>query len=204
MRLTQGFYAKIVIVNYLTLINQLYSIEKVMDEKELILVYKDDISPQSLDRILALTEFKINTLIEDRSYKKKMFNVLVEAVQNILKHGDRDPRLAVNYKSMLIIGKEKQGFFIITGNVLKKSKMLDLVTRLDNINGLNEVELRQLYNQTIQNNPFSEKGGAGLGLIDMARKTGNKISYAMKELDPEHYYVSLKTLFCKTDSMPMC
>ncbi len=166
-----------------------------MEENELIMVYKDEISSQTLDRILAITEFKINNLIDERSVKKKMFNVLVEAVQNILKHGEGNPKVMEHYKSMLVIGREAAGFFIITGNVLKKEKMTGLVNKLENINSLDDVGLRKLYNQTIQDNPFSEKGGAGLGLIDMARKTGNKIAYSIKDLDSEHVYVSMKSLF---------
>lgn len=166
-----------------------------MEENELIMVYKDEISSQTLDRILSITEFKINHLIDEKSIKKKMFNVLVEAVQNILKHGEGSPKVMEHYKSMLVIGREAGAFFIITGNVLKRDKMEGLVNRLESINSLDDIGLRKLYNQTIQENPFSEKGGAGLGLIDMARKTGNKIAYSIKELDSEHVYVSMKTLF---------
>jgi hypothetical protein len=34
-------------------------------------------------------------------------------------------------------------------------------------------------------NKISEKGGAGLGLIDIAKKTGSKLSYQFKELNDE-------------------
>ena len=38
-------------------------------------------------------------------------------------------------------------------------------------------EIKQLYRDTINNQDFSSKGGAGIGMIDMARKTGNKLLY---------------------------
>ncbi len=183
------------VINYLKLLSPLYTYDILENDKELLLVYKDEISAETLDRILAITEYQISTITDEKSVKKKMFNVLVEAVQNILKHGDGSAKIAKVYKSMLVIGREGLGFFIISGNVVKRSKLENLKKRLGVINELDDVGLKKLYNQAIQENSFSDKGGAGLGLIDIARKTGHKIDYAIHDLDSEHIYLSLKSSF---------
>ena len=42
---------------------------------------------------------------------------------------------------------------------------------------------------------FSKKGGAGLGLIEMAKKTGNKLDYDFITLDDEFsYFILSKTV----------
>jgi len=46
---------------------------------------------------------------------------------------------------------------------------------LDEINNLQTDEIRNVYRQMLSNAQFSDKGGAGLGLIEMAKKTGNKL-----------------------------
>ena len=183
------------VVNYLTLLGDLYYFDNTKVNGELILVYKDEINTENLDRILAITEFKINNLTEERSIKKKMFNVLVEAAQNILKHGEGKSRITELYKSMLVIGREGKGFFIISGNVVNREKAENLRHRLGIINDLNNDGLKQLYNKSIQENPFSDKGGAGLGLIDIARKTGHKIEYTLRDLDKDYLYLSMKSSF---------
>jgi hypothetical protein len=38
---------------------------------------------------------------------------------------------------------------------------------------------------------FSEIGGAGIGLIDMARKSGNKLDYEFKPIDNRISFFSL-------------
>jgi hypothetical protein len=43
----------------------------------------------------------------------------------------------------------------------------------------------------LSNSEFSSKGGAGLGLIEMAKKTGNKLDYDFLQIDAEHYYFIL-------------
>jgi len=183
------------VINPITLLNPLFTLGKNEREEGLLFLYKDKINSSTLDRILAIAEYQLSTITEEKSIKKKMFNVLVEAVQNILKHGDNETRVSEMYKSMLVIGREGLGFFIISGNVVKRAKLENLQKRLGIINELDNIGLKKLYNQSIQDNPFSDKGGAGLGLIDIARKTGNKIEYAIHDLDNEHIYLTMKSSF---------
>lgn len=182
------------VANYLNLIRPLFSFDNTKSGNDLYLVYKDEISAEKLDQILAITEYQINAVTEERSIKKKLFNVLVEAAQNILKHGESKAGIASVYKSMLVIGRESPNFFIISGNVIRKSKIDTILKKLDEINSLDEFQLKQMYNKAIQENEFSDKGGAGLGLIDIARKTGNKIEYCFTELDKDYSYITLKSV----------
>jgi hypothetical protein len=47
----------------------------------------------------------------------------------------------------------------------------------------------------LSNSEFSSKGGAGLGLIEMAKKTGNKLDYDFLQFDSEHsYFILSKTV----------
>jgi hypothetical protein len=40
---------------------------------------------------------------------------------------------------------------------------------------------------------ISEKGGAGLGFIDIARKTGNPLEYHFEPIDEKNSFFLLKT-----------
>jgi len=47
----------------------------------------------------------------------------------------------------------------------------------------------------LSNSEFSSKGGAGLGLIEMAKKTGNKLDYDFLKLDDRNsYFILSKTV----------
>jgi hypothetical protein len=47
----------------------------------------------------------------------------------------------------------------------------------------------------LSNAEFSNKGGAGLGLIEMAKKTGNKLDYDFVSIDSEYsYFILSKTV----------
>lgn len=52
-----------------------------------------------------------------------------------------------------------------------------------------------MYRQMLSTAEFSTKGGAGLGLIEMAKKTGNKLDYDFVHLDNEYsYFILSKTV----------
>ena len=71
---------------------------------------------------------------------------------------------------------------------------------IDNINSLNKDDLNALYKKQIREGTLSEKGGAGLGLIDIARKTGRQLDYQFLPLeDNENYFFLLKV---RIDSKP--
>ena len=74
---------------------------------------------------------------------------------------------------------------MITRNPVKKQDVAPLRTRIDNINKQNKEELKELYMSTITNGEFTPNGGAGLGFIEMAKTTGNKLEYAFESLSKE-------------------
>ena len=47
--------------------------------------------------------------------------------------------------------------------------------------------------EIIKNTNLSDKGGAGLGFVDMARKSGQKLEYGFRDLDQDYAFFSLLT-----------
>ncbi|MCZ6898904.1 MAG: DUF6272 family protein, partial [Bacteroidetes bacterium] len=44
---------------------------------------------------------------------------------------------------------------------------------------------------------LSEKGGAGLGFVDMARKSGHKLEFGFETMNDEFSFFSLKSVISK-------
>jgi hypothetical protein len=84
---------------------------------------------------------------------------------------------------------------VTTGNVLPAAGINDLKSKLDEINNLQTDEIRNVYRQMLSTSEFSSKGGAGLGLIEMAKKTGNKLDYDFVPIDKDYaYFILSKTV----------
>ena len=173
--------------------NFIYDLHRTMMSQNLILVYQGDFTQESTKSILAMAERNLDSSGEESSIKRKVFNVMVEALQNIVKHSDElvDGQIR-SHAAIFLIGKEKDRYSIMSGNPIRKENINKLKDALEHINNLDNDGLKELYKEIIKNTTISEKGGAGLGFVDMARKSGEKIEYSFPELNPEYNFFCLK------------
>ena len=176
---------------YYKLVDQIYGIERMMVENQLLLAYKDNINEETSDQLIAMVDSKMIGFDEEKKIKKKVFNVLVECLQNVSRHAEPD-KGQDHESSILLIGRNENSFFIITGNMMSNEKTSHLKEKLDQINKLKPDEIRDGYKELMTQMEFSEKGGAGLGLLDIARKSANKFEYDFRKLGDKKTYFTLK------------
>jgi hypothetical protein len=176
---------------YFKLVDQIYGIERMMVDNQLLLAYKDNINEETSDQLIAMVDSKMIGFDEEKKVKKKVFNVLVECLQNVSRHAE--PEKGKDHESsILLIGRNDKSFFIITGNMMSNDKTDQLKEKLNQINQLNPDELRDKYKEMMNQMEFSDKGGAGLGLLDIARKSANKFEYDFRKLSENKTYFTLK------------
>ena len=125
---------------------------------------------------------------------KRMFSILVEGLQNVRLHGEKDE---TNYQtSFLIIGQDQNEYLVTLANLILNSNRATIEERLRQINSYEEAEVKQLYMDVLTNGIISNKGGAGLGFITMAMKSKNKLNYKIEEINDR---ISCFTLEVKID-----
>jgi hypothetical protein len=165
-----------------------------MERNKIMLSFKGDITSELLTSILQIMENKLENIQEEPKVKKKVYNVLVECLQNLYHHLDAKPSDDDSYTpkrtAIFMIGKSGTEYTIITGNYMLSKNVDSLKTKLDRINGMSKEELKEYYKEILNNDEFSAKGGGGLGMIDIARKSGQKLNYQFVEVD------STYTFFC--------
>lgn len=162
-------------------ISDVYDFYKKMEDENIILSFKGTFSEDLLTSILHIVEAKMGGMQIEPNKRKRVFKVLVECCQNLYHHIEEieasDDELE-QQKSALIIVKFKAGVFrITTGNFVRNDQIEELRAKLEIVNELNEDGLRELYRTKLQNEGRTMKGTAGLGLIDIARKSKNKLDY---------------------------
>ena len=62
-----------------------------MEEENVILSFKGIVTPKLLTSVLHIMEAKMDSLQEAQRTRKKVFNVLVECLQNLYHHVDESP-----------------------------------------------------------------------------------------------------------------
>jgi hypothetical protein len=173
-----------------------------MHENNIMLTFKGEVSVDLVNSVLKIIEDRLDRIEEDRKTRKKVYNVLVECLQNLCNHIDSTDFEVTGYDSktaLLIIETDMKGYSVVTGNYVPKDKVEGLKTRIDEINSISKDELRELYKRTLNNGQFSEKGGGGLGFIDIARKSGQKLKYTFQKVNSEIEFFSLQIDIPKGD-----
>lgn len=175
------------------------------DEK-IILMYRGVLSFDLVSNIIETLEKKIDEIDEDRQLKKKFHNVATECIQNLHYHmGDIEYIKNKNgevlsdelKKTVIILATVRHKYYnLLTGNYISNDSLQKIKGKIDIINSLDEKDLRVLYKQSIDQD-FSEKGTAGLGYIDIARKTNQKLRYQFYELSPDIFLFTFQIRILK-------
>ncbi len=173
----------------------IYDMHQMMLENKIILVYEGEFTQEITKSVLAMAERNMESIGEESGIKRKVFNVMVECLQNIVKHGEEYVAAKINLNTAIfMIGKAKESYVITTGNPVKNDQVDGLRDKLNEINSLDKAGLKALYKDIIRGGSgLSEKGGAGLGFVDMARKSGQKLEFGFEPLGDDHSFFSLKT-----------
>src|SRR5688572_182662 len=171
----------------------IYDLHQMMVAHKVILIYEGDFTQETTKSILTMAERNLESAGEESVIKKKIFNVMVEALQNIAKHSDETRDGDINHHAAIfLIGHERSQYSIMSGNPVKNENLPNLRAALERINSLDKEGLKELYKEIIKNTTISDKGGAGLGFVDMARKSGEKLEWAFPEMSAEYCFFTLK------------
>jgi hypothetical protein len=156
-----------------------YEFYKSMKEHEITLVYEGEITHQITKAFTSLTESNMAKEEESNTVQKKVFHVMVECLQNISKHADDygSNDFMFSGRGIFLVSKGKDDYTVTTGNTVDNSKIADLKRLLEQVNSLEKEELTEMYKKQIKEGRLSDKGGAGLGFIDIKRKTGKNLEY---------------------------
>ncbi len=161
-----------------------------MLENDIMLSYKGEISQQIILALLDMTEKKLNSSPAGRGLKTRIFNVMIGCLQNITFHAEKNE---YSKTSMFTIGRIGDMYAICSGNAIRKDKIPELKKKLDQISRMDEKDLNEFYKFWLQTREMADKKGMGLGLIDIARKTGNDLEYDFKDIDDNYSYFALRT-----------
>ena len=164
-----------------------------MHHDNIILAYKGSVSEALFDSILQLAESKLEKIELQIKLKKKVFNILVEILQNVYHHFEEKKEGLNEEKSIIfLLYKEDFGYRIISGNHVFNSEVKNLKEKIDLINNMTNDQLKSVYREKLLHGQISKKGGAGLGMLDIVRKSGEKIDYNFQKIDDQYAFFSLE------------
>ena len=174
-----------------------YEFYKSMKAHEITLVYEGEITHQITKAFTSLTESNMAKEDEPGTVQRKVFHVMVECLQNISKHADdfTSSDFLFSGRGIFLVSKGDDEYSVTTGNAVENNRIEELTKMLESINKMDKDELKVLYKKQMKEGRLSEKGGAGLGFIDIKRKTGRDLEYHFLPIsDDKSFFLLTSTI----------
>lgn len=160
-------------------------------DRKIIVSHIGELDQDKVNTISTLVETQMEYLGVSKSAIKKIFNIVIETLQNICIHGEKDNN---GYQmTYFIIGKHQNEFTIFSGNIVNTLVAEKLNKRLNAIKSLGDSDLKKQYMDVLSNGELSSKGGAGLGFLTIALKSNNNIDFDFEMLNKEYSLFSLQS-----------
>lgn len=120
--------------------------------------------------------------------RKRLVNIAIEALDNIRlyalpAHADR---------SFAMVASDARGYALAFGNAVEPATAALLVHRLGIINQMDAEDLREHYQRLLDHEGRTREGGAGLGLLTMARRISGPLVASSSPLAPGAAYFTLE------------
>lgn len=160
-----------------------YKIYEEIGATEVNLMYEGAVTQDITRNFTMMTEENMIRHKEASQVQRKVFNVMVESLQNISRHADiLDGDPTGEKRGIVLISHNDTEYHVVTGNAVKVERRAEIEQRLTKVNTQDKAGLSEMYKKQIQEGHISEHGGAGLGFIDIAKKTGNKIEFRFEDI----------------------
>lgn len=123
---------------------------------------------------------------------KRLFSIIIEGLQNIRLHGQRDEY--DRQLGYLIVARREDQYVVIMANMINPEDQEKVESYLDRINHCNQEELKEAYLTVLNNEFVSDKGGAGLGFITTRMKSQYPLRYSFYQLKNEDILFTFEVL----------
>lgn len=180
------------------MLERIFDLYDDLERHRIMLSFKGGLSPELINAILNIIEHKLEVCEQDHRIRKRVFNVVMECLQNLYHHHAGTAATSTNgqmddsaSQGVVMIAQAETGYSVLTGNFMARKEVEALKHHLDHVNGCEPEQLRDLYKHTLGDGKFSRSGGGGLGIIDIARKSGRKLEYGFVPMDDDNAFFSL-------------
>lgn len=132
----------------------------------------------------------------DGKTARNIFAIFVEQMQNIIRYsaeltaGNGDGADGELRHGSIAVGVEDHQYFVACANMMPKADVARLRERLNEIKGSDTERLKKMYKDRLRSPSESTSKGAGVGFIEMARRSDEPIEFEFMDLDDQ------RTLFC--------
>jgi hypothetical protein len=172
---------------------------KMLEDNDIRVIYSGPIWANGIDGMAEMLTKRLEFDEMPLSASQSVFSIFVEQVNNMMMYSAEKEIKSTSAgetqeisKGVFILGVQDDQYFIRSGNVVSHTNAEILRNRIDHLNTLDKKELRQFYKEQMNkddDNPESK--GAGIGLIEIARRASSPIEYEFEPYGENLQYFTM-------------
>jgi len=129
----------------------------------------------------------------EKNLSKAVTIIAIEQIQNIMNYSQEEVISSIGKcrdLGMIVVGYdyESQRYYVNGSNEIDPENRTKIITRIDEINLLDNQAQRKLLRQKLKSGEDAHNKGAGVGFVEMAKRSSAKLQYEFDEIDGKIYF----------------
>jgi hypothetical protein len=178
----------------LTTLGSLASLRDFFTSERILICFNGPISRTLISEIGVALKEHIESTRDCTTAAMDVFSVYIEISQNIRHYSARQGYTEPVSTATVVIAESGDGHYMISaGNVVEQGDGEALVERINQLSVFDKADLKALYKEQLRR-PRTETAttGAGLGLIEVARKSTAPLLCSLDRLDGGRAFFTLR------------
>ena len=180
------------------MLENLYQFKTDLDNQGIFLGFSGPLSQTLLVEIgdTLKNKLKLENAISSTTITK-VFSMLIEQAQNIIHYStekvEQQPSKSMLSSGIIIVGYHHEHYYVLCGNEVENKNVEVLRDKLTALQNMDKDELKRYYQEQRKNKTPIESKGAGLGFIELARKSVKPIEFHFQPVNAHFSFFTLKT-----------
>lgn len=175
--------------------DDLKALREIYDRCQILLSFNGPFSQSVIEELGEAIRRHLESQTQPRKRIADVFSVYIEVAQNIRHYatlaGQDEEHVRRLNAGTVLIAREGEEYAVVSGNLVHRDAARLLSERLDHVNALSPELLKAAYKETLRKPVEEQALGAGLGLLQMARKSSRPLNYNLEPVDEEHVFFTL-------------
>lgn len=176
--------------------NSLISLREFFSHQQILICFNGPISTSVIGEIGSALKEHIESNHAPELEVMDVFSVYIEMSQNIRNYAtSRGFSDAESSATVVIAAAEAGHYAVCAGNLVEMEDGQALIQRIHELADCDKAQLKLLYKQQLRRPHAQTPGqGAGLGLIEIARRSSQPMEASLDPLEPGRAFFSLRAI----------
>ncbi|HUD42364.1 MAG TPA: SiaB family protein kinase [Dokdonella sp.] len=168
----------------------LFALKEQLREAGILISFTGSFSHSIIEELGTAVKKYLERADIQKSAIMDVFSVYIEAAQNVRNYTEQRGQSDAD-SSIVVIARRDSHYRIYAGNVVEAADTEALGRRLDALAAMDKAALKAAYKDQLRRERGPDQSGAGLGLIEIARRATRPLEYSFTPLAEGRAYFSL-------------